>query len=153
MPASRRTRWLAATACIVAAASAAAWGPWSTPAGADAPPSPAGVWAFRLAVQAAEVPEHNIGVLDLRPDGSCSARMRSSFNGVAHDHEARTCEWHARRPDDPRPALDGAVTLTGVAEPGPTVISFVVADHGKRLLLMLDDTPPAVVGTGEAFRR
>lgn len=150
MSASRATRWLVAMACS-AAASAAVWGPWSMPADANAAASPAGVWAFRFAVQAAELREHNIGVLDLRRDGTCALRMRSNFNGAAHDHEAATCSWRAKDPT--RPALDGSVTLTGVAEPGPTVISFVLADHGEQLLLMLDDTLPAIGGTGEAFRR
>lgn len=151
----RNLRRLAAGACsVVVATSAAVAGPGAKRADGTTPPGAAGQWAFHLDVKAGAAPEQNIGVFDLRPDGTCIVRMRSNFAGAPHDHEATTCSWRNRAAGDVgREALDGWVTVTGVAEPGPTVISFVLADRGERMLLMLDDTVPGVLGIGEAFRR
>ncbi len=163
MASTRRVQWLAsacaATVSVTALASALWQGSAESVAGADtgapgAVASPVGEWGFHLAARVGALTEDNVGILDLRPEGTCTLRMRSNFNGAPHDHEATSCSWSSRPVVGPaRPGVDGAVTVTGVAEPGPSVISFVLADRGERLLLMLDDTPPGVTGSGEAFRR
>lgn len=161
--------------CVVVAVVGTALA-WPTAARSEAPPTQApnrpnalGSWVFRFDVEAASgaVTEANIGRLDLLPNG-CSIRIRSNFNGLAHDHVApddkapptTSCTWVALS----SPALDGRITVTGLGA-GETLISFVVAERGKRLLLLLDSNPlpgPAgggsegvagFVGTGEAFRR
>lgn len=133
---------------------AALVGPWAALADTGVSSSAGGNWAFRLDVHAGAAPEQSIGVLDLHPGGTCEMRLRSNFAGAAHDHSATSCTWRGGADVEPaRPGIDGLVTVTGVAEPGPSIISFVVADRGERLLLMLDDTAPGILGTGEAFRR
>ncbi len=139
------------------------------PAHAENRPSAIGSWVFRFDVEGAggAVAEANIGRLELLPNG-CSIRIRSNFNGVAHDHvvpdDQTPPTTSCTRVALSSPALDGRITATGLGA-GETVISFVVAERGKRLLLLLDSNPlpgPArggsegvagFVGTGEAFRR
>lgn len=161
--------------CVVVAVVGTALA-WPAAARSEAPPARAenrpnaiGSWVFRFDVEGASgaVTEANIGRLELLRNG-CSIRIRSNFNGLAHDHvvpddktpPTTSCTWVALS----SPALDGRITATGVGA-GETVISFVVAERGERLLLLLDSNPlpgPAgggseevagFVGTGEAFRR
>lgn len=149
---------------------------WPAAARSEAPPAypenrpnAIGSWVFHFDVAGANgaVTEANIGRLELLPNG-CSIRIRSNFNGFAHDHvvpddsipPATSCTWVALS----SPALDGRITATGLGA-GETMISFVVAERGERLLLLLDSNllpGPAgggsvgvagFIGTGEAFRR
>lgn len=119
-----------------------------------------GMWAVRLDVAVGPVPEAIVGVLALEKDGTCTLGVRSSFAGFAHDHAASTGPIdHVRGVEDPcrwsRPPgyVDGLVTVYGLADPGPVELSFVLADNGQRLLLLLDGTHPGITGTGEGFRR
>lgn len=95
------------------------------------------------------VQEAVIGIMQLERGGTYSIALRANFAGAAHDHAAATCSWSAPA----HPGADGIITATGIADPFATTIAFVVADNGKRLLLLLDETPAGVVGHGEAFRR
>ncbi len=147
----RRTTIAAACAAVLVAVTA-----WPSAAKPATTPSAAGDWLVRMDVNVGPAQEAHIGRLQLSPpdglgSGQCSLVLRSNFTGHAHNHEATTCVWSGQPLD--RPGLDGAITATGIAEPGAMVISFVLADRGNRLLLLLDDTPQGIIGTGEAFRR
>lgn len=122
----------------------------TSPSDASAPASTAavGTWSLQMEATAGGVQEALIGIMKLEHGTTCSIVVRANFAGAAHEHAAATCSW-ASGP----PGADGIITATGIALV-ETKISFVVADGGKRLLLLLDgDTPSGVVGHGEAFRR
>lgn len=153
----RRHTFVAACLLGIVVIGAATWPSAAAPVGER---RGEGVWALRLDVAVGAVPEAIVGVLALEKDGTCSLGVRSSFAGYAHDHTASTgpldtargveepCRW-SRPPGH----VDGIVTIYGLAEPGPVELSFVLADNGQRLLLLLDGTHPGITGTGEGFRR
>lgn len=142
--------WAASALAAVALAGLAY--PWAVRASETAPPSAIGEWAFQLEVKVGEASEHNVGMFTLDPDGTCVLHMRSNLAGAPHDHTATGCSWSGRRPTGERAGLDGSITVTGVAT-GPAVLSFVLAQRGEQMLLLLDDTSPGIVGTGTAYRR
>lgn len=153
----RRHTVIAASAMTVLLITFAAWPSTASPRSGL---RPEGVWAVRLDIAVGPVPEALIGVLTLQKDSTCTLGVRSSFAGYAHDHASATgpldeargvvtaCEW-----SKPGGQIDGLVRVYGLAEPGPAELSFVVAEGGRRLLLLLDGTHPGVTGTGEGFRR
>lgn len=130
----------------------------TTPSDASAPTSTAavGTWSLQMQATVGGVQEALIGTMKLEHGTTCSIVVRANFAGDGHSHEAATCTWGAPA----GPGADGTIRATGIAGSFRTEISFVVADGGKRLLLLLDgfpdsapNTAPGVVGHGEAFRR
>lgn len=144
----RRLRAVAAIFVSMALVAGATYALRPPAAGADIAHSLAGSWGFALDVDAWGVPDQNIGTFSLRLDGACEIRIRASFGGFTQDQRSTTCTWAVGG----RPGVDGAITATGIT-PTALVLSFVAASGNSRLLLLLDETPPGAVGTGEAFRR
>lgn len=149
---NRFRRHLAVVAVLVAASGAAATWP-ATGSG----PSPVGSWGFSFDASVGGAEERTIGTLLLAQAAglrTCTIEMRAVFGGHAHDHRSTTCEWSlaSESAEGAANGLTGAVVATGITGDGPMRLSFVLTDGARRMLLLLDDTLPGVIGSGEAFR-